>query len=185
MPFQSAFEEQLKSGEQLSVGLPWRLSIFMTLIFAFSLFIYIGIDFGYRPYLESGVNKLNKDISNLNQSIDESQQKQIVGFYSQLVNIKSLLGIHKTATSQIFDFIEKNTYQNVKFDNMVVNVANGDIKISGIAPNYEILVKELFLFGQTPNVERVILENSNMSETTKGKESIKEIKFEIKLILKK
>ena len=186
MPFQSAFEEQLKSGEQLSAGLPWRLSIFMMLIFAFSLFIYIGMDFGYRPYLESSVNKLNKDISSLNQSIDETQQKQIIGFYSQLVNIQNLLGIHKTITFQIFDFIEKNTYQNVKFDSLTVNAASGDIKIVGIAPNYETLIKELSLFKQAPNIERVILENSNMSEiTTKGKESIKEIKFEIRLILKK
>ncbi len=186
MPFQSAFEEQLKSGEQLSVSLPWRLSIFMMLIFTFSLFIYIGMDFGYRPYLESNVNKLNKDISNLNQSIDESQQKQIMGFYSQLVNIQNLLKTHKMATFQIFDFIEKNTYQNVRFDSLAMSALNGEIKIAGVAPNYETLVKELSLFGQAPNVERLILENSSMSEMTiKGKESIKEIKFEIKLILKK
>lgn len=186
MPLQSAFEEQLKSGDQLSAGLPWRLSIFMILIFAFSLFIYIGMDFGYRPYLESNVNKLNKEISGLNQSIDETQQKQIVGYYSQLVNIQSLLSAHKAKTLQIFDFIEKNTYQNVRFDSMSVDAVNEEIKIIGIAPNYETLVKEISLFEQAPNVKRLILENSSMSEIAiKGKESIKEIKFEIKLILKK
>lgn len=186
MPFQSAIEEQLKSGGQLSVGLPWRIFIFMLLIFGFSLFIYAGMDFGYRPYLESTINKLNKDISNLNQSIDEAQQKQIVGFYSQLINIQSLLKAHKPISSQIFDLIEKNTYQNVRYDGMVVSMADRSVKISGAAPDYETLIKEFSLFEQIPSIERVILENSNMSETAvKGKESKKEIKFEIRLILKK
>ena len=81
-------EGAIKSGDSYQ-RFAMELSIFMMLIFVFfSLFIYIGMDFGYK-YIYESMNKLNKEISGLNQSIDETHKNEMIGYYSQLVNIQS------------------------------------------------------------------------------------------------
>ena len=77
--------------------------------------------------------------------------------------------------------MEKNTYPEIKYANLSVNAAEREIKIDGMAPNYEILTKEMALLDQSPQTERVILENSRLVEESKG--AAKEIRFNLKLIL--
>ena len=109
MPFQSALEEQLKKGEQLSIGWPWRLLTLMIVVFSLSVFIYIGMMFGYKPYLNSQVKELENEIFFLNQSIDKTKQEQLISLYSQFANVQKLIDAHGI-TSGIFDLMEKNTY---------------------------------------------------------------------------
>lgn len=162
-------------------GLPWRLLSFATIIFGFSLFIYLGIIFGYKPYLNSEIKNLNQKISILNQSIDEGQQKQIINFYSQLVNIRDILKNHKSIFF-VFDLIEKNTYQSVSYSNFKMNVVDKEIRIDGTAPDYETLVKETALWNNAPEIEKIILENIALQESSSAKGK-SEIKFSARLIL--
>ncbi|MEW6408362.1 MAG: hypothetical protein AB1465_06780, partial [Patescibacteria group bacterium] len=111
---QSILEEQLKMGEKLPVGWPWRLLLFTVLVFAVLTTIYLGIVLGYKPYLNSRIKSLDKEINNLTQAIDDTQQKSLANFYSQLVNIQNLLARHPNA-SKLFDFLEKNTHNQVYY----------------------------------------------------------------------
>ncbi|MEK9154849.1 MAG: hypothetical protein AAB596_02170 [Patescibacteria group bacterium] len=182
MPYnQSVIEEQLKKKESTSAGLPLKLFSLSLIIFLTSIFIYIGIAFGYRPYLNSEIKKLESEIFNLTQSIDETKQKQIINFYYQSLNIKNLLNSRITI-SRIFDLIEKNTYSNVKYGNFSLNVNNKEIRIDGVAPNYETVIKELALFESVEGVEKVYLENFSAIDSLKTK-GVSEINFVIKLVL--
>ncbi|MBI4993774.1 hypothetical protein HZC33_02350 [Candidatus Wolfebacteria bacterium] len=165
----------------ISAEFPWRLLSFSAIIFGFALFIYLGMVFGYEPYLNSQAGNLNQKISALNQSIDENQQKQIIGFYSQLVNIQDLLKTHKPISS-IFDLIEKNTYQSVSYSNLRMSVADKEIRIDGSAPDYETLIKEVALWNKTPEINRVVLENIISQESPLIKNKV-EVKFSARLIL--
>ncbi|MEK7549252.1 MAG: hypothetical protein AAB496_02060 [Patescibacteria group bacterium] len=176
----SSVEEQLKSGEYLSIGWPWRIFSLFLIIFIIAILVYAGINFGYRPYLNKQIKILDAELLNLNQSIDKDKQNQLILFYSQIVNIGDVLN-SRDNTFQIFDFLEKNTYPEIKYANLSVNAAEKEIKIDGTAPNYEILTKEMTLLDQSPQTERVILENSRLTETSKG--AAKEIRFNLKLIL--
>lgn len=181
---QSVLEEQLKSQEHLSVGWPWRIFVLMLIIFSFLIFIYLGMVFGLKPYSNSQIADLNRQILNLNQSIDESQQKQLISVYSQFINLKNLLDSRKTV-SQFFNFLEENTYSTVNYKSLTMDIADRTAKLAGITPDYETLTKELSLFQKSPMIEKVILENSNLNESVlvaKGP-LVKEVKFEIKLIL--
>ena len=180
MPYPSRVEEQLKSGEYLPVGWPWRIFSLSLVIFIIAVLVYAGINFGYRPYLNKQIKTLDAEFLDLNQSIDEEKQNQLISFYSQIVNIGDVLN-SRDNTFPIFDFLEKNTYPEIKYANLSVNAAEREIKIDGIAPNYEILTKEMTLLDQSPQTERVILENSRLTEEVKG--TAKEIRFNLKLIL--
>jgi len=181
MPYQSVLEEQLKKGEYLSIGWPWRLFVFTLIIFFLLVFIYFGVTLGLKPYLKSQIRNSEQKISDLNQSVDESQQKQLLGFYSQLVNIKDIINSRKTI-SQIFDFIEKNTYQTVGYNILNFNLADREAKIGGLAPDYETLTKEIALFEKSESVEKVMLENSSIGESIKSKAD--GVRFTLRLIFK-
>ncbi len=132
--------------------------------------------FGYGPYLKSKTRTLDQKLSVLNQSVDEIQQKQIITFFSQMTNIQTLLSKHKTF-SYIFDLIERNTYPQTKYSDFKFSVAEMEMKIEGITPDYNKLIKELALYNQSPEVKTVHLENSS------SQEGLKEVRFSVKLIL--
>ena len=167
---------QLRSKEYLSAQTPWRVLILTLVVFIFTVLIYFGMLFGYGPYLKSKTRTLDQKISVLNQSVDEVQQKQIITFFSQMTNIQTLLSKHKTF-SQIFDFIERNTYPKTKYSDLKFSTAEMEIKIEGTTPDYNELIKELALYNQSPEVKTVHLENSSSQEGTK------DVRFSVKLIL--
>ncbi len=172
----SSYEEQYRKKEYLSAQTPWRVLILTLVIFIFSVLIYFGMIFGYKPYLKSQTRNLEQKISVLNQSIDETQQKQIVTFFSQMVNIQSLLSGHKYFSS-IFDFIEKNTHQKITYSDLKFNVSEMDIKIEGTAPSYDLLVNQLAVYNQAPEVKKVSLDSSSAQEGSN------EVRFSVRLIL--
>lgn len=170
------FGEQLRSKEYLSAQTPWRILILTLVVFIFTVLIYFGMLFGYGPYLKSKTRTLDQKLSVLNQSVDEIQQKQIITFFSQMTNIQTLLSKYKTF-SQIFDFIERNTYPKVSYSDFKFSAAEMEIKIEGTAPDYNYLIKELALYNQSPEVKTVHLENSSSQEGSK------DVRFSVKLIL--
>lgn len=159
----SALEEQLKKGEMLPVGWPWRLLVFVIIVFGVTTATYLGMSLGYKPYLNSRIKDLDNQITNLTKQIDVTQQKNLINFYSQLVNIKSMLDSHP-AVSKLFDFLEKNTYQQVYYLYFNFSLAEKTVKIEGIATNYDALVKQLELFRRAPQIEKILLEDSKASE---------------------
>ncbi|KKQ23205.1 hypothetical protein A2999_00325 [Candidatus Wolfebacteria bacterium RIFCSPLOWO2_01_FULL_38_11] len=177
---QSLLEEQLKKGENLAVGWPWRLLVLMTIIFILAVVVYFGMMFGFKPYLNSQIKNLEQKISNLSQSVDEDQQEKIIGLYSQFTNIKNLFEKRKSI-GDFFNFIENNTYSNVNYKSLSLNLSEREVKIEGTAPNYETLVKQLTLMEKTDAVEKVFLENSSLSDLGKG---LREIKFSLRIIFK-
>jgi hypothetical protein len=47
----------------LPVGWPWRLLLFTAVVFGTVVFLYFGIVFGYKPFLDSRVKGLDKEIA--------------------------------------------------------------------------------------------------------------------------
>lgn len=181
MPYtQSILEKQLKTNDFL-IGWPWRIFVLMLIILVLSISIYLGIDFGFRSYLNSQIKYLDQQLANLNQAIDESSKNQLVGVYSQFVNVKQLLNNRKT-TSNFFAFIEQNTYSTINYSSLKADINSMEITIDGAAPDYNTLTKQVALFEKSSLVERVSLENVQMRESSKIKGAM-EVKFGLKLIM--
>lgn len=181
MPYtQSILEEQLKTNN-FSIGWPWRIFVLMLIILVLSISIYLGVDLGFRSYLDSQIKDLDQQLAGLNQAVDESSKNQLIGVYSQFVNVKQLLNNRKT-TANLFAFIEQNTYSTVNYNSLKVDINSMEIALDGAATDYNILTKQVALFEKSSLVEKVSLENVQIRESSKIKGAM-EVKFGLKLIM--
>lgn len=174
--YKTALEQELRGGEKLPVGWPWRLLVFMIVIFGITIAIYFGMILGYQPYLNSQIRILDAKIATLGQSIDAEQQKNLSDFYSQLANIQNLLASHP-ASSKILDFLEKNTHQQTYYLVTTVSLADRSIKLEGVSPDYGIFVQQLEVFRQAPEIQNIFLDDSRIADD-------KSVHFTVRLIFK-
>ncbi len=172
----TALEEELKRAEKLPVGWPWRLLTFTTIVFGVMVAGYLGMNLGYKSYLNSRIKSLDAKITNLNQAVDEEQQKNLVTIYSQWINIQNLLNSHITP-SKFFDFLEKNTHSQIYYVALNLSLMEKSIKLEGVSPDYIVLAQQLELFQGIPEIEKVFLEDSRALEAGS-------IRFSIRLIFK-
>ena len=171
----SALEEELKRPESLPVGWPWRLLLFMAIVFGITVAVYLGMTLGYKPYLNSQISTLDQKISQLSESIDEEQQKNLISFYSQLININNLIQSH-SKSSNFFDFLEKNTSLSVYYNAIDLSLEEKKVKLEGVAPNYAGLAEQIELFHRAPEVEKISLDSSSVGDSG--------VNFAVNLILK-
>ncbi|HDH31156.1 MAG TPA: hypothetical protein ENH26_00025 [Candidatus Wolfebacteria bacterium] len=171
---QSLLEKELKT-EKLSVGLPWKILLLAVILFGFTIFIYLSMIIGYRPYLNSQLSKVSQGISVFDERVDKEQQKNLTEFYSQLTNIQKLFNSHILA-SNIFDLLEENTHQGVYFVSMNLSAQENEARLKGLASSYRILSEQLELFRLNPKIEQVFLNNSKIKDGDIG--------FTIDIVLK-
>ncbi|MCH7759769.1 hypothetical protein IID20_05450, partial [Patescibacteria group bacterium] len=116
--------------EKMSVGWPWRLMFFSIFILILSLFIYFGLRFGYNNFLDDNLAVLEEDINRLSGEVTEEDQERFVNFYSQLVNLKTILEEHPFS-SKIFNFLEENTITTVSFSEASVSITERTLSLRG------------------------------------------------------
>ena len=167
--------------DNLSIGWPWRIFILMLIILVLSVSVYLGIDFGFKSYLNSQIEDLNQQLAALNQAVDKSSKNQLIGVYSQFINVRQLLNSRKT-TSNLFAFIEQNTYSTVNYSSLKLDVNSMEIAIDGAAPDYNTLIKQVALFEKSALIEKVSLENVQMRESQRAKGAT-EVRFSLKLTI--
>ncbi len=106
--------------------------------------IYLGMTLGYEPYLQSQISKSQNQISNLNQSISVSDQSNLIHFYSQISNLKSLLQKH-VLSSQLFDWLEKNTEANIYYQSFTMT-SGYKVNITGYATTEADINQQVAIF---------------------------------------
>ncbi len=175
MPYtRSLLEEELKRGERLQVVLPWKLFSLSFFIFIGAIVVYLGMNFGYVPYLNTQIKNIDKDIESLSQSVGEQEKNELINFYSQLVNINKLIDSQAKA-SAVLSFLEKNTHKKVRYTSLAFDAKSDELRISGVASSYEVISEQLNIFSQAPEVESVFLDSSASDKEIKG------ARFEIRL----
>lgn len=171
----SILEEQLKRGEQFAGAWPWRLLVFMLILFLVTIFIYAGMAFGYKPYLNSQLDVLDKKLADLNKQVESDQSKILITLYSQLVNAQSILDSH-FMPSKLFKFLETNTEERVYYQILTLSLAEKTLKIEGTAGDYNALVRQAEYFRRAPEIKAVFLDDSRTREGG-------DIQFTLRLIL--
>lgn len=160
---------------KLAVGWPRRMFIFTSAMFLAAVFTYLGLAFGYKPYLQNSVSDIESKLNSLALQISPENQKNFIRFYSQISNLKSLLAKHVT-TSELFPLLEASTHQKVVYSSTTLIPGEYTLRIEGFAESYEVLAAQLTLFEQAPWVKKVILDSSSLSGKT--------VKFGARLIIK-
>ena len=132
---------------------------FAVTLLVLSVVAFLGITFGYRPYLESQVAKLDTEIADFSRRVPEEEQANIATFYSQLSNLKVVLGKH-TATPAFFRWLENATLQQVSLSKVSMNVASRQVQVSGVARAGSDVAAQVAHFQKQPGVARVDFKNS-------------------------
>ncbi len=123
--------------------------------FAFGFFfivvvIYVGITFGYEPYIAGKISADKAAMDQLNKSIPAADQTKLIGFYSQVSNLKSLLANHIVA-SQFFAWLEKDTEANVYYQSLGVGSGNV-VNLTGTAKTQADLDQQIAIFETAPEI---------------------------------
>lgn len=154
MPFPQPAVEQLSKRAPRSPAWFGQLMMFSGTLFFIAAALYIGITFGYKPYLNNRVESLNERIASFAQQVPAEEQEKIAGFYSQLVNLRTLLGKH-VAMSAFFSWLERNTLPTIQITKASVNMNNRQASISGASRNVQDVAAQLAVLQADPGVERV------------------------------
>lgn len=131
----------------MTVGWSWRLLMFTSAIFGIALLSYVGMAFGYRPLLRGQIDDLDVKVRNLSQLVDADDQRNLSRFYSQLVNLKALLGNHVYG-SKLIGMLERNTNQNIYYTKVLFTSLDRQAELEGVARSYAELVKQTEAFRQ-------------------------------------
>ncbi|MBI4094192.1 MAG: hypothetical protein HY436_00075 [Candidatus Liptonbacteria bacterium] len=124
--------EQLAREPARTPGSLNRLLLFSSAVFLIVLFVYLGMRFGYRPYLGSERSKLTREIETFRQRIPASDQERLLAFASQITHLRTIFADYR-ATSRALTWLEDNTHQNVFFTGFDFDVARSAMRLGGEA----------------------------------------------------
>lgn len=149
------------------VGTPgWSggLIFFSATVLLLSLFVYAGLEYGYKPKLTQDIADLDIQIKNFSQKVTVEDQEKITSFYSQLSNAKKLLENH-IVVSPVFNWIQNVTNNNVYYTKFALTVDNRQLALGGAARSMADVTNQVALFQRQPNVEKVGLGSVGVDQT--------------------
>ena len=154
--------EQFRTEKPL-LGAPTRLLTFSFLFLLISVLSYLGLEFGYKAYLNSRIQETEDQLQQLTSTVSKADQEKFIVFYSQLVNFKKILDNHVSA-SKLFALLERITNKKVFYSSLDLRVGGRDLILEGVAGSYAVLAEQLAGFDQEPSVESYSLTQSQFSD---------------------
>ena len=139
------------------------------------VFIYAGMIFGYQSYLDRKIQDLDKQVVDLNKQIESDQAKALITLYSQVVNLKNLLKNH-LRSSGILTLLEQNIDSGVYYVGATFDARSNDLKLDGVASDYNALVRQIEVFRSNPNVRDIFLDEASKKDQVN-------VQFSLSLIL--
>lgn len=181
MPYtQSALQSELSKQREASAGWPWRLMTLSLVILLTVTAVYAGMRFGFEGlYLQNALDNANAQAQKTSKTVSTDDQKQIFNFYSQLSNIDTLLRRQGKVTPYL-DLIEQNTLRAIVYSNVSMEVGDqvATIKMDGKAPVYSVIVQQMDLYKNLPNVKDV-----KLSGARSGNQAADGVSFSIEVTL--
>ncbi|MDE2079655.1 MAG: hypothetical protein KGI73_04725 [Patescibacteria group bacterium] len=150
--------EQMLRREPASTASGWsvQLLMFASTVFVITLVVYFGLVYGYTPYLQAQRDKLDQQIQTFSEQVPAADQEKIIGFYSQIANIQTLLSGHVLSTP-VFGWLESHTSPNVYYAGLQVDVAGGKLSLSAVAATMADVETQIKVFETAPEVQSVVL----------------------------
>lgn len=150
--------ERLTRSVSAEQGTYKQLLLLSGALFAISAILWAGLSFGYEPYLRGQVDTLDSQIQQFAKDIPVAEQAKLTTFYSQLVNLKTLLGRH-AATSKIFNWLENNSQVNTYFTKLSFNASTYQLTLLGTSKAPEDVSEQASILESQPEVLRLNFNN--------------------------
>jgi len=144
-------------------GWSGRLLTISLVVFGVSIASYLGIRYAWQPYLASQIEKLKAEVESAGLSIPLGDQQKLAAFYSELANIKTLLGKH-IFLSPVFSWLEKNTSQNIYFLKLTLDTTNRQMVLTGAGRKPQDVADQIAALQNQPEVKQATLRTMNADE---------------------
>jgi hypothetical protein len=161
MPLPQQVINQLSQERADTPGALSGVLIFTGIIFLIAVAAYFGLMFVYQPILGNQLTAIQEKISTVDQSISSNDQAGLVAFYSQMVNVQSLLTNH-VLFSQFLTWLQQNTEANVYYTQLSFSSGN-QITLTAYAATQADAVQQIAIFESSPEVQSVIIPNVAVS----------------------
>lgn len=158
----SAARARARQGEV--PGLPMRALIFSGVSLAISAMIYVGLEFGYKSFINASISSLDKQTEALNaQAPADEKEKTFLELYSKAVNIQKALDSH-IAITPILDFVERTTVPDAALSLLKIVPSDRVVSFEGVAKTYDKLALQLAIYDEASETARVGLSGSTFNE---------------------
>lgn len=151
--------EHLARDRSSSPGWSWRLFSFSILILIIVTVIFLGIQIGYKPFLNSQIGKLDSQLEEFEGRISVQDQQSFINFYSQIVYLREILDTH-VFFSPFFNLLEANTHNGIYFTAIDYDFSENKVSLEGRANSFEALGQQLARFDALSQINRTILNES-------------------------
>jgi len=125
---------------------------------------------------EQASTDLTAEVRSKEEELRPELLNQIFLLDTRLKNLQTLIARH-TSTAGVFQVVETNTFPSVQFSTFGFNADGHRIDMTGSAPNYATLSRQITAFEQDPRIKQV--EFGGLSNTSAG-----QVGFKIAIILK-
>jgi hypothetical protein len=146
--------EQLAREPVQTPGWSGRLIMVTSTLFFIALAIYLGLYFGYQPYLKRQVDALEARVQKLVAEIPLEEQEKIINFYSQVANLRTILDAQEL-TSLLLPWLEAHTHVDVTLPSFSFGTAKNQISLAARARTLQAVAEQVALFEQLPEVVSV------------------------------
>jgi len=163
MPLPQQVIDRLAKEPPKTPGWSAGLLIFGIGIFAITVLIYLGLAYGYEPYLNSQVTNVNGQIQTLSNSISPGDQTKLVAFYSEAANVQTTLANHVTF-SRFLSWLETNTEANVYYTHLSFSSGN-QISLSGSAASEADVNQQMAILEAAPEVKSAVITAVSLAST--------------------
>lgn len=139
---------------------PWRAMLLGLNVFALVALTYLGMEFGYKTYLNSRIAALNEQVAVLDEKISSADQDSLLLFHSQIATLEYLLKNHPRLTG-ILSAVESSTLPEVYYKNVDVKTDGRSIAISGIGVDVLAVAEEARRLSLIRGAESVKIQSIN------------------------
>lgn len=133
------------------------LLLFSGALLVIALAFYSALMFFYGPYLNNQLVALQNKVATADQSIASGDEAQLIAFYSQVINVQSLLATH-TSFSSFLVWLQANTEANVYYSQFSFTGGN-QLAVTGFAVSEADVNQQVAIFESSPAVESVTISN--------------------------
>jgi len=146
--------EQLSREPAKTPGWSSRALMFTGTIFFLSLAIWLGMRFGYQPLLERQDAELQSTIDQFKKKVSPERQTELIGYYSQLYNLKTLLKQNKQV-SLVFNWLEAHTITRIWYSKFSLDSGKNQIILTANARSLNDVTAQLAAFENLPEITAV------------------------------
>ncbi|PJE64713.1 MAG: hypothetical protein COU90_00360 [Candidatus Ryanbacteria bacterium CG10_big_fil_rev_8_21_14_0_10_43_42] len=130
-------------------------------------FILMGLAYGgvflYKRSIESNLDGLTRQLSNIEEELDSDIIQEIVRVDKGLAVAQDLLAQH-VYSSRLFEFLENNTLETVQYNDFTYSFGSRSVILAAVADSYVSLNEQIHIFQNLPLIRSVDFSGISMLE---------------------